>query len=509
MASEQSDEMIRVHAVTSRLGGFYERMRYFVDRKEEHTIRRSAIERMLKRKLVFEQRKEIGRSLVQELVSAGYLPNNSVTERAAQEVQRIAQTYATLEHDVRTRTSDPKIVAPIIGLAASEIEALWYADGVDDLIAKVFYESARPHVTCDAELPEEELNAQVYIACRRTLLRNDDQAIRYAFWHDSNFRPTDETLSVGPEEEKDASNPADRYLIFAERMHTELNHPMGSLLSTKLRNHAICFALVKEIAETHGAAAERIMGDPKMLSPEVEQLLKLKYQKANERARQSGIRAVVYIMCTKILLALGGELPYELFILHAVNYPALGINVVFHPLLLLVMTWSIKPLGAENTELILDGMREILYGEDRPPIRLKTKKPKGALRVFFGACYGVLMLITFGLIGWALYRLDFNPVSAALFLFFLTLVSYLGLRVRYTAQMWRVRRSEDESSPSLFWSALTLPIVHVGRWMSKTFSSINVFVFIMDFVIETPFQLLLSFFDAFLSFLKEKKEETY
>lgn len=497
MAADQSEEKIRVHGVTSRLGGFYERMRYFVDQKEEHTIRRSAIERMLKRTLIFEQRKEIGHALVQELVSAGYLPNNSIAERAAGEVQKIADVYAALDTEVRTRTSERSIRAPVIGLAASEIEQLWYPAPVDELIAKAFYESVRPHVICDASCSDEELNAHVYIACRRTLLRNDDQAIRYAFWCDVR------------DEETGGSSLADCYIAFAERMHTQLNHPVSTLLAAKLRNYAICFALIKEIAGTHGMAAERIMGDPQLLRPELERLLKPKYRETNQRARRSGLRAVVYVVCTKILLALGGELPYELFVLHAANYTALGINVAFHPLLLFLMTATITSLGDQNTRLIFDMTREVLFEEKRQLIRIKTKKPAGALRVCFALLYGALVCATFGGIVWGLYALHFSIISTALFLFFLTLVSYLGLRVRYTAQKWRVWRNEDEGGLSLLWGALTLPIIRVGQWMSKTFSSVNILVFIMDFILETPFKLLLGVFDAFLSFLKEKKEETY
>lgn len=32
---------------------------------------------------------------------------------------------------------------------------------------------------------------------------------------------------------------------------------------------------------------------------------------------------------------------------------------------------------------------------------------------------------------------------------------------------------------------------------------------LMDFIIETPFKVLLNVFDSFLSFLKDKKEEMY
>jgi hypothetical protein len=214
-------------------------------------------------------------------------------------------------------------------------------------------------------------------------------------------------------------------------------------------------------------------------------------------------------MATKTVLALAAELPYEFFFLHTINYVALGVNILFHPLLLLVMTRSIAPLGAQNTQRILGGVHEALYDQNRQLIRVKTKKPTGSLAACFAVGYGVFVLMTFGLILWGLHQLQFNLVSMALFLFFLTLVSYVGLRIRYAAQVWKVRLSEEESGISLLWGVMTLPIVRVGRWMSRTFSSINIFVFIMDFMIETPFKLLLSVFDSFLSFLKEKKEETY
>lgn len=78
-----SGPMVSVHKLTSRAGAFYEKIRYLVDYKDEHTIRRSAIERILKRKFSFEGEKNVGMPLLQELVSAEYLPNNQVPETAA------------------------------------------------------------------------------------------------------------------------------------------------------------------------------------------------------------------------------------------------------------------------------------------------------------------------------------------------------------------------------------------------------------------------------------------
>ena len=93
-----------------------------------------------------------------------------------------------------------------------------------------------------------------------------------------------------------------------------------------------------------------------------------------------------------------------------------------------------------------------------------------------------------------------------LFLMFLALVSYFGLRIRHNAQAWKVE-TEQQGLASLLWNLFTLPIVRAGRALSTKFSSINIFVFTMDYLIETPFKMLLKGSDAFLSFLREKKEE--
>ena len=130
------------------------------------------------------------------------------------------------------------------------------------------------------------------------------------------------------------------------------------------------------------------------------------------------------------------------------------------------------------------------------------------LLIVFGVLYTLLFGVSFGILLAILILLNFNLLSIVLFLFFLTLVSYFGLRIRYNAQKWVVS-TDDDRALALFWNFLTLPIVRTGRWLSRTFSAINIFVFTFDFVIETPFKLILGTFDAFVSFLKEKKEDPY
>jgi hypothetical protein len=77
---EDKGPSISINKLTGKAGSVYEKIRYLVDYKEEHTIRRSAIERILKRKFLIANNKNISLPFLQELVSSGYLPNKKIPE---------------------------------------------------------------------------------------------------------------------------------------------------------------------------------------------------------------------------------------------------------------------------------------------------------------------------------------------------------------------------------------------------------------------------------------------
>ena len=102
---------------------------------------------------------------------------------------------------------------------------------------------------------------------------------------------------------------------------------------------------------------------------------------------------------------------------------------------------------------------------------------------------------------------SFDVVSTLLFLLFLALVSYFAFRIRYNGSRWRT--TGPETMLSIFVNVIAVPIVYAGRWLSRTFSSINIFVIVLDFILETPFRHILDFSHHFIGYLKEKAEEVY
>ena len=80
---------IHVDEVASKVAAFYEKIRGIIDWKEEHLLKRRAIERILKRRLfskldlsngnIFED-PNIAEPLVLELIRGGHFPNDKIPE---------------------------------------------------------------------------------------------------------------------------------------------------------------------------------------------------------------------------------------------------------------------------------------------------------------------------------------------------------------------------------------------------------------------------------------------
>ncbi|MES2087511.1 MAG: hypothetical protein V4467_00805 [Patescibacteria group bacterium] len=498
-----NDTLINVHKLTEKAGAAYEKLRYLVDYKDERHIRRSAIERIIKRKVIFEGGTGIGLSLIQELIAGRYLLNNSIPEMVAVDVEKIIRKYKKIENFLpRSSFTPSRSQKIIVSLMASEIEAFFYPNNEDDFVADAFFDTVKDSIKVGSSVSEEELESQVAIACYRGLLHVDDETLFYKFW--LRYLPPE-----WPNLESDVAikNIAENCPAIWHSIHASLKHPLSFKLLPRLNNYAIYFSVIREVVRAYGAESERVFIDSATLAHFSREFLEKNYLKQYKKARASAVRAVFFILTTKILLALAIELPYQWYFEHGIEYAPIATNVLFHPALLLFMTISVRPLGDKNTSAIIHGVGDVIAGENIKIIKVRDKGV-GVIYSFFLMMYAVLFLIVFGFIVFVLNKFNWSIVSILLFLSFLTLVSYFALRIRHSANKWKVSVEEDRIVTMMF-NLFALPIVQAGKWLSRKFSSINLFAFVLDFIIETPFKLLLQFSDAFVSFLKEKQEDVY
>lgn len=486
-------QLLEANHIISKAAGFYEKVRYLIDYREEHTIRRAALERILKRRVFIEQKAESGEVLLQELVDGKYILKEQATEEAAQEIDAIIYKFLQLRHLAGATGALGK---RLVSFAATEIDAslspLEYA--IDHETTEAFFKTFRGHVAASG-ISLEDTNAQLYCACWRSLLSVDNDRLSYALW-----------LLYMPEwheENADLTAIASKLPAVVAKIHAVVADSLQWQIATKIKNESIYFRIIREVIQEYKGGAGRVLESSRELDAHTRNFLEKKYEKENERIQSSGTRAVAYLFLTKMTIALVVELPYELFILGGINYLPLGINLFFHPLLLFTLTRRVGSLDESNTAAIIEGIHGILYQGKVRAVRIGGAFTQ--LTLAFGFAYLLLMFLVFGGLVGLLQLLAFNPVSIVLFLFFLTLVSYFAFRIRYQARRWKVL--ENRGALAIIAGVLAVPIVRTGRWLSQKFSSINVFVMIMDFIIETPFKRLLNFSNQFLIYLREKSEE--
>ena len=116
---KKQEATVNVDEIASKLAVFYERVRKVVDWKEENLIRRSAIERYLRRQLVGEisqfslkkniNSQEVAETIVADLVRGGYLKNGQVPQSKVGEVKNILERYLFLLNLLSRQVSEKEV----------------------------------------------------------------------------------------------------------------------------------------------------------------------------------------------------------------------------------------------------------------------------------------------------------------------------------------------------------------------------------------------------------------
>ncbi len=138
-------------------------------------------------------------------------------------------------------------------------------------------------------------------------------------------------------------------------------------------------------------------------------------------------------------------------------------------------------------------------------LRLKKRNTNPLMTTILGMVWLATFVLSFGLILWGLNKLNFNPVSQIVFIFFITIVSFLAYRITMIARSYTVVIDQGLLTPVI--DLLFIPIVKIGMRLTDGIAQINPFILIFDFLIEAPFKTIFGFFEQLFSYLHAKREE--
>ncbi len=495
-----------LHPMTQKAAGWYEKVRNAIDYGEGDQIRRRAIERLLKRRLIFEKNEDMGASLLEDLVTAGYVDAALATDENAAAVDFIVKKYTALftsrEH---SESSDP-FKKWTRSMAAIEIYRLLFPNDLEKKVLETWLSILKDSIKVDPSIGRARFTSSLRFVALRSLLEQSNPELHFAALEEAyptwtTLSGKDETFELG----STASELAPRIYDLSRNVDEKINDPLVWYLIKKIKNSRIAMELVKEMIFLYGDRARDVLHDKVKVEAEIRNRLSAKYQKLTKLVKDNGKRALIYILITKITIALAVEVPLDHLMFGSVDTFALAVNIIVPPLLLLVMArWSLG-LDSKNTAKIQKAVEHLLKGKNE---KIILPASAGSTHVSFAvmAFNAFFYVITFSIIIGVLVAFNFQLVSLTLFLVFIALVCYFGTRVRSAASRWRYEAGHKDSL-SLAARLLAFPIMRLGRWLTESFSAINFFVFFMDMVIETPFRLLLAEFNNFMNFVRDRAED--
>jgi ABC-type multidrug transport system fused ATPase/permease subunit len=173
------------------------------------------------------------------------------------------------------------------------------------------------------------------------------------------------------------------------------------------------------------------------------------------------------------------------------------------------MVFTTRKPSSKNLEKVVEGVQEISYEEferQKPYTIKKPAKRRPVPNFIFNLIYLIAFLFSVFIVIEVLTLIDFNWVSIIIFLFFLAFVSFFSVRIKKNIKELIVAERKDNLADFLF-DFFYMPIVAAGRWLSGKASKVNIFIFIMDFIIEAPFKVFVEIAEDWTKYVKEKKEE--
>ena len=491
-AKPKVDEYSRlsVSQTASFFAILYEKLRNVVEYRETHLIRRAAIERILRRKLLLNpQGKGEGENLIRELLWARYFSPDTLSQEDVLNVQSIIDKYISFK-------AHGKYAEFLMQLLSCEIEENLSPDEARRTSLETFFlfQVLKNKINIDGISPEQK-DAYFYVALEKTFNKSDEAYLRYNL-----FKLLHETLTtVTPREIKEF-----------EHVDKLINNAYSLRMRSFVKNHIPPFKILFEVLKKSGIHSEGIVTHKEKLWQQVSAICTEKYQQTTSKLRQLAVKAIIYIFLTKMIFAFILEYPVSLYFFHEVNYLALIINSIFPPFLMFLIVGFTQAPGPKNTTRIFERLVDIIDADKSFETRIsfvlrKSKAKKPLLILGFTVFYSLTFFVTFFLLHEILSFLRFNIISQSVFVVFVSLVAFFSYRIRNIAKEYRIREGVSFFRP--FTDIFTIPFLLLGKFLSNSISKLNFITTILDFFIEAPFKLIVEVVEEWVTFVRARKEE--
>jgi len=521
---------IHVDEVASKVAAFYEKIRGIIDWKEEHLLKRRAIERTLKRRL-FSQldltngnlaQTPIAEPLVLELIRGGHFSNDRIEESKIKEVQKAIDKYVFILNQAGAgpQKSKLQLYSWISGIAACEIEEILAPSLKERALINYMFELMEERIKLNEGIlkirgiNEKEKNIQIYIAVQQALFKLDAPVIsyhllkyRYPGWtNPPEFQPIT-TNSIGVRTQ--LSEIAKNIYSIKESIEKDLNHPLADKFYQICERYDTPYLLLGDVISENPVEIKEEISKPEILESLIRKVYNKRVKTLKSRLARAAFYATLSIFLTNVVSLLAIEMPFSKWLTgYYFNFFAIGVDIIGPTVLMFFLVVTIKPPKKENREQVVMEVMKIVYERKRKDIyEIKTFRKRGLIFNTIITFFYILGFFAFlSLVIWGLYQVNFPPLSYVIFIIFLSLIAFAGTKIRQRAKELQVIETKETFFHFIV-DPFAVPVIQLGNWLTAHWKRYNIIAAFFSALIDMPFLVFVEFLEQWRYFLKEKKEK--
>ncbi|MBU2540095.1 hypothetical protein KJ786_02965 [Patescibacteria group bacterium] len=515
---------VHVDEVAAKVAVFYEKIRGIIDWREEHLLKRGAIQRTLKRHFfvgidILQEkltRESIAEPLVLELIRGGHYPNDKIPETKITDVQKIIEKYIFILKNIPQAESGQDSLHFynwLLSIAACEIEETLSSSYKERALISYMYELMKERIVLNEgalaikPLKEEEKNVQIYIAVQRALFKLDAPVISY---HLLKYKYPD-WRDIGQEKLLEA---AKNMLLLEKKIERNLSHPLSGKFYQICEKYDTPYLLLGDIlSEENPEELSKKIAEPEAMESLIKNTYNKRLSTLKTRVHRAAFYSTLSVLLTNAFSVLILEIPVAKLIYGFFsNSPFLTISVdILGPtFLMFLMVATIKPPTKNNLNIVIMETMKIIYQKEKQDVyEVRHSRQKGLImKSIIGLIYLSVALVSFGAIYWIFYLAKFPITSAVINIMFIAIIMFTGLAIRRKSEELTV----EEATPGFLgfiFDILSLPIASTGQWLSNKWKKYNIISAFFSALIDLPFMTFVRFIEQWRYFLKEKKEKMH
>lgn len=521
LASRQGFTPIHVDDISSKIARFYEIVRKVIDWKDDAALRRGAIERILKRILFpkltglssqFIKADALAQIVTVELIRGGHLPNDTVGQERVTTTGVALEKYIFFLENLKNNgilqiKGKLNYINFILEIAACEIEEILVNPvkeyGLMNLMTSLL--GARLKLSPQNMITENEKQKWLYMSICITLFGLDDNFIffqllknKYQTWH----KPSEtELVRISNELEETW-----------KKMENELkNDTLRKFIRLSERIDTV-FVLIDDVLETIKEKPKEILPlfqNKEEFAKKLTESYQKRYLSLKTRLLRLAIFSTLSVFLSNWVTFYIIEVPLAHFFYEGFNLIAAIVDFAIPTIVMFLLVIIIRPPGKTNEKIATETTLGFIYQDEKQElyqIKLNENK-KSIFRAVMGVLYFVLMFLVFWGIAWA-FRFAKLPMTSVIFdTFTIALTVFAAVTIRNKANELNV---DDRINVSDFLlDIFSIPVAKIGSILAQKWKEYNIISIFFNFIIETPFAIILDFIGRWSEYIKERRGELH